>query len=253
MKLIISLSLLLATVLSATVMTAKAQTPDKPLYEIRTYHCNEGKRPDLIARFQNHTTRIFENHGMENIGYWLSTENENDLIYILAFPNNTARDAAWKDFIADDEWKDVYAKSIANGKIVKNIDSEFLTLNPELTKEIKTDSELDSPVFELRTYYCFPDKFPNIVARFRDHTRVLFEKHGMVNVAYFQTVKEDGSQPELKYIIAHKNMEAAKVSWDAFRNDPEWKKVAEASQVDGKIVEKVVSVYMTALPFSDIK
>jgi hypothetical protein len=190
---------------------------------------------------------------MENIGYWLSTENKNDLIYILAFPNKTARDAAWKAFIADDEWKDVYAKSIANGKLVRNIDSEFLTLNSELTAAIKTNTALDSPLFELRTYYCFPDKFPNIVARFRDHTQALFEKHGMVNVAYFQTVKTDGSQPELKYIIAHKDADAAKASWSAFGNDPEWKRVAEASQVDGKIVEKVVSVYLTALPFSDIK
>ena len=248
MKLLIAL-----TVLVATTLTATAQTPDKPFYEIRTYHCNEGKRPDLIARFQNHTTAIFENHGMENIGYWLSTENENDLIYILAYPNKTARDAAWKDFIADPEWKDVYAKSITNGKLVKTIDSEFMTLNSELTEDIKTDTGLNSPVFELRTYYCFPDKFPNIVARFRDHTRALFEKHGMVNIAYFQTVKDDASQPELKYIIAHKDMDAAKKSWDAFRNDPVWKEVARESQVNGKIVEKVVSVYMTALPFSDIK
>lgn len=248
MKIVFTLALLFAT-----AFAAQSQTPDKPLYEIRTYHCNEGKRPDLIARFQNHTTRIFEKHGMENIGYWLSTENENDLIYILAFPNKSARDLAWKDFIADDEWKDVAAASEANGKILTGIDSEFLTLNSELTDEIKTDSEMDSPVFELRTYYCFPDKFPNIVARFRDHTRALFEKHGMVNVAYFQTVKADGSQPELKYIIAHKNADAAKASWNAFRDDLVWKEVARESQMSGKIVENVVSVYMTALPFSDIK
>lgn len=232
---------------------ANAQTPNKPLYEIRTYHCNEGKRPELIARFQQHTTRIFEKHGMENIGYWLSTNEPEDLIYILAFPNKTARDASWQAFINDSEWKAVYEKSIANGKLVKSIDSEFLTLNAELTDAIKTNSALNSPVFELRTYYCFPDKFPNIVARFRDHTRALFEKHGMVNIAYWQTVREDNTQPELKYIIAHKNADAAKASWKAFGSDPVWKKVAEESQLDGKIVEKVVSVYMTALPFSDIK
>ncbi len=248
MKLIITLALSFAT-----AFAARSQTPDAPLYEIRTYHCNEGKRPDLIARFQNHTTRIFEKHGMENIGYWLSTANENDLIYILAYPNKAARDASWKAFIADDEWKALAAASEANGKILTGIDSEFMLRHPELTTTIKTNSTIDSPVFELRTYYCFPDKFPNIVARFRDHTRALFEKHGMVNVAYWQTVKEDSSQPELKYIIAHKSMEAAKASWSAFGNDPAWKKVAEESQLDGKIVEKIASVYMTALPFSDIK
>lgn len=253
MRTSITFCLLVLVNVGTAVTSAVAQTPDSPLYEIRTYHCNEGKRPDLIARFQHHTTRIFEKHGMENIGYWLPTANNNDLIYILAFPNKAARDAAWEGFLADEEWKAVYAKSIVNGNLVKSIDSEFLTLNSELTNNIKTNSGLDSPVFELRTYYCFPDKFPNIVARFRDHTRALFEKHGMVNVAYFQTVKADSSQPELKYIIAHKNMEAAKESWNAFRDDLVWKEVARESQVSGKIVEKVVSVYMTALPFSDIK
>lgn len=230
-----------------------AQTPDSQLYELRTYYCNEGKRPDLIARFQDHTTRIFSKHGMENIGYWLSTANENDLIYILSFPNKIARDAAWKAFIADDEWKEVALKSNKNGEIIKSIDSQFITLSPELTSEVTTESGFQNALFELRTYYCFPDKFPNIVARFRDHTRKLFEKHGMKNIAYWQTVETGNEQPKLVYIVAHKNADAAKVSWENFRADPEWKKVSEESQVNGKIVEKIVSVYLSPLSFSGIK
>ena len=37
--------------------------------------------------------------------------------------------------------------------------------------------------------------------------------------------------------------EAAKKSWDAFRADPEWQKVAKETQVNGPIVSKVVSVF----------
>ncbi|MEX2025785.1 MAG: NIPSNAP family protein, partial [Pirellulaceae bacterium] len=39
-------------------------------------------------------------------------------------------------------------------------------------------------------------------------------------------------------------------SWDAFRADPEWIKARDASEKDGKIVEKVVSVFMTLTDYS---
>jgi len=55
------------------------------------------------------------------------------------------------------------------------------------------------------------------------------------------------------YIIAHKSREAAKKSWDEFRADPEWKKVAAESETNGKIVAKVESVFMDPTDYSAIK
>ncbi len=57
----------------------------------------------------------------------------------------------------------------------------------------------------------------------------------------------------LIYIIAHESREAAKKNWDGFRADPEWQQVSKASEADGKIVEKVESVYMDATDYSPIK
>jgi len=57
----------------------------------------------------------------------------------------------------------------------------------------------------------------------------------------------------LIYILEHPSREAAKKNWDAFRTDPEWQKVSKASEMDGKIVEKVDSTYMSATDFSKIK
>jgi hypothetical protein len=54
----------------------------------------------------------------------------------------------------------------------------------------------------------------------------------------------------LIYVIAHKDKAAADASWDAFRNDPEWKKVAEETQRNGKLVDKVESVYMHLTDYS---
>jgi hypothetical protein len=111
----------------------------------------------------------------------------------------------------------------------------------------------DKPVYELRTYTCEPGRLPNLLARFRDHTTALFEKHGMKNIGYW--VPADGPEHEntLVYLLEHKSRDAAKASWDAFRADPNWVKVRTESEASGKIVTKVVSVYLDPTDFSKLK
>jgi hypothetical protein len=75
----------------------------------------------------------------------------------------------------------------------------------------------------------------------------------MENIAYFTTIPKDGSQSKLLYFLAHKSEAASKASFDAFRLDPKWIAVKEASEKDGKIVEKVESIYMSPTTFSTIR
>ncbi len=105
-------------------------------------------------------------------------------------------------------------------------------------------------VYEMRTYYTLEGRLPNLLARFRDHTTRLFEKHGMTNVGYW--VPKDKPNT-LIYLLSFPSVEAAKASWDAFRKDPDWIKARDASEASGKIVEKVESVYMTPTDFSKLK
>lgn len=108
-------------------------------------------------------------------------------------------------------------------------------------------------VYELRTYYTNEGKLPDLQARFRNHTLKLFQKHGMKNIGYWVPQDAPGSQNTLIYIISHESRDAAKKSWAAFVADPEWKKVREASEANGKIVSKVESVYMDATDYSPMK
>lgn len=108
-------------------------------------------------------------------------------------------------------------------------------------------------VFEIRTYTTEPGKLPTLLTRFRDHTTRLFEKHGMTNIGYWTPTDEPRSKNTLIYILAHESREAAKKNWDAFQHDPDWIKVKQASEADGKIVAKVESVYTEATDFSPIK
>ncbi len=108
-------------------------------------------------------------------------------------------------------------------------------------------------VFEMRTYTAPDGKLPNLQARFRDHTIRIFNKHNMKSVGYWVPQDEPAKSNTLIYIISHESREAAKQSWAAFQADPEWKKVSAESQVDGRIVSNVVSVFMDATDYSPIK
>ena len=108
-------------------------------------------------------------------------------------------------------------------------------------------------VFEIRTYYTLPGRLEALQTRFRDHTRRIFEKHGMTNIGYWVPQDSPARENTLIYIISHASREQAKKNWAAFIADPEWKKVAEDSQKDGKIIEKIESVFMDATDYSPIR
>lgn len=226
---------------------------DTRYFELRIYYAAPGKLDALISRFADNTTRIFEKHGMQNIGYWVPVNNEkNALYYILAYPDKDARKKSWDAFVADPEWKEVKSKSEVNGKLVDSVKSVFMYPNDILPSMNAGGTGADR-TFELRTYHCLPNRLPNLITRFKDHTVKLFEKQNMQNVVYFTTDEPAGKQPDLVYLLAHKNMEAATQSWQAFRTDPQWISARDASEKDGKIVEKVESVYLKPLPFSRIR
>jgi hypothetical protein len=110
-----------------------------------------------------------------------------------------------------------------------------------------------SHVFEVRTYTAEPGKLEALHARFRDHTVQIFNKHGMTSVGYFAPSDEPLSKNTLIYILEFPSREAAKKSWDEFRNDPEWQKVQKESEANGKLVTKVDSVFTEPTDYSPLK
>src|SRR5260221_7594190 len=177
---------------------------DTRLYEMRTYYANSEKLDALQARFRDHTCKLFEKHGMTNVGYWVPLDNpKNQLIYILAYPDKQERGKSWKAFLADPDWQKAYKDSEVNGALVSKVETLFMTAT-DYSPKIKP-SENGDRIFELRTYTASKGNLDNLHARFRDHTCKLFEKHGMTNVGYWSLAKDQkGADVTLVYILAHK-------------------------------------------------
>ncbi|HEY5910282.1 MAG TPA: NIPSNAP family protein, partial [Verrucomicrobiae bacterium] len=176
------LQLLLAWILVLGTGTAAEETR---FFEMRTYYAAPGKLEDLLSRFRNHTTRIFEKHGMVNIGYWLPlTNTENRIIYLLAYPSREAREKSWIEFSADPQWQTVARESERNGKLVGRAESVFLE-SVDLSPPVKPGQSASPRLFELRTYRAAPGKLDSLLARFRNHTTKLFAKHGMTQFGYW--------------------------------------------------------------------
>jgi hypothetical protein len=117
----------------------------------------------------------------------------------------------------------------------------------------RLDAQAQGHVFELRTYTAPAGKLDALNARFRNHTRRIFDKYGMKSVGYWIPADEPRSTDTLIYVLQHDSREAAKKSWDAFRQDAEWKVIAAETQKDGPIVSKVESVFINPTDYSAIK
>lgn len=251
---------MVSTLLAAGLAQAgDLSTTETRCFEMRTYYANPGKLDDLLARFRNHTVKLFEKHGMQNIGYWVPVDNqENKLVYMLAYPSRAERDARWKAFSEDPDWKAARTASEANGKLVAKAESVFLGAT-DYSPAIKTEQQSPERVFELRTYKCTPNHLPNLNARFRDHTVGLFKKHGMMQVGYWLPLdKEKGAEDTLVYLLAHPSQDAAAEHFKNFRADPVWVAAKEASEkaAGGSLTQQpdgVKSEFMKPTDFSPLK
>jgi hypothetical protein len=125
--------------LPSLVMTASAHgDSQEKVYELRTYHTNEGKMPALQARFRDHTQTIFKRLGMKVVAYWTPTkepEASNTLIYIIEHDSEEDAKQKWQKFMKDPAWSSAYQASIKDGPLVKSIDVVFMKktdFSPEL-------------------------------------------------------------------------------------------------------------------------
>lgn len=227
-----AIPLVLAVFVGLSVVCSKPELhpKDERLFELRVYHPFPGKLEILHDRFRDHTLALFDKHGLESIGYWVTDEADAKLVYIVAFENKAAKAQAWESFAADPDWKKAYENSIEGGRLVEKIDSTLLTTT-DYSPAIGREAMKPARVFELRTYQATEGNLAKLDERFRSATMDLFAKHGATNFVYFHVAAgEEGADRALIYMLAHDSKEARDKTFAAFRKDPDWKKARALSE-----------------------
>ncbi|MBM3874531.1 MAG: NIPSNAP family protein [Verrucomicrobia bacterium] len=241
----------------ATVALANDRSRSDPrCYELRIYQVAPGKRDALIARFRDHTDRLFARHGIERLGYWVPVDaTDHSLVFLLAYPSRAERETRWEAFRNDPEWQAARKESEAGGPLLTGSESILLSAT-DYSPAIAAAAKSPERVFELRTYKAQPGRLAALNARFRDRTVALFSKHGMTHLGYWMPLDAaKGSDDTLIYLLAHASQEAAAESFKAFRVDPDWIAAREASEkaAGGSLTVQpggVRSQFLRPLPFS---
>lgn len=121
-----------AAAMFAGLSGIEAQEKSGGIFELRVYHCFEGKLPNLLKRFREHTMALFERHGITNVAYWTPVDDGplkgKTLFYVIKYPSREEATKRWAAFAADPEWVKVAADSQVDGKIVEKVDSTFLEM-----------------------------------------------------------------------------------------------------------------------------
>jgi hypothetical protein len=110
---------------------AQDAVTDETVYELRTYHLNEGKQPLILDRFRMRETAIFARYGMHGVGYWVPTDEPlvgRTIVYMLRHKSRDAATESWKKFGADPEWIALKSETEKDGAFVKLHESTFLKL-----------------------------------------------------------------------------------------------------------------------------
>jgi hypothetical protein len=98
------------------------------IYEQRIYTCLPGRLPALLKRFEGHTLKLWEKHGIRQAGFWTVAigESSNDLFYLLAWESLAEREKKWTAFASDPEWLAKRAETEKDGAIVASVSNSML-------------------------------------------------------------------------------------------------------------------------------
>jgi hypothetical protein len=99
------------------------------LHELRIYHCAPGRLPDLNQRFERITLKLWEKHGIRQVGFWtvLIGESNQALYYLLEWKDLAERERVWNGFMSDPEWIAKRAETEKNGPLIAHVSNSILT------------------------------------------------------------------------------------------------------------------------------
>lgn len=247
-----------AAVAAAVPSASAAETPQRALFELRTFRLRSGpenQRQRLVAYLKAYTT-LAKAAGAGPIGLFSSSIGE-DTPYVLAV-------TSFKGYAGMDECQ---SKLRANPEYLKARTEWFNGARPYDREHVRllaafpgipamtpppTEGRTASRIFELRTYELDNEAgLERKIKMFEDGEAAIFARAGMQNVFFGETVFGP-NMPSLTYMVGYDDLASRDPKWRAFSADPEWKKLS-AAYSDVASVPNLANVFLTPLPFSDVR
>lgn len=97
------------------------------IHQLRIYEIFEHNKAAFHARFRDHAARIMRTHGFDIVAMWeTKTPRRTEFVYLLSWPDEAAKSAAWAKFFADEEWKEAKRATAHLGDLVGEIEDRLL-------------------------------------------------------------------------------------------------------------------------------
>jgi hypothetical protein len=108
------------------------------IHQLRIYEIFESNKAAFHARFRDHAARIMKRHGFDIGAMWETTRQgkgdasaRTEFVYLLAWPDEMAKTAAWDAFLGDPEWVEIKRRTAAeHGTLVGSIEDRILHFVP---------------------------------------------------------------------------------------------------------------------------
>jgi hypothetical protein len=98
------------------------------IQQLRIYEIFERNKAAFHARFEKHAIRIMRRYGFDIVAMWESSLPQGPrFVYLLNWADVPAKEAAWRAFLADEEWKEIKRVTAAeHGDLVGEIQDLLL-------------------------------------------------------------------------------------------------------------------------------
>jgi hypothetical protein len=250
---------------AAAAGEAAAQTATPPAHEFyhwRQYILRNGTGPRRVADYlQNAAIPALNRLGHSPIGVFevVAGVPGPTLFVLTPLPTLDSLGTIEARMAADEEFMRTAApflEATAADPAYIRLETSLLSAFPRFPKlALPAATASKGPrLFELRTYES-PSERAHLakVRMFSEMGEIeIFKRVGLTPVFFSRTLAGP-RMPSLTYMLVHENMAGREKSWDAFRNDAEWKKVSSTPGFsDADIVSNITTIYLRPSAYSQI-
>lgn len=102
------------------------------IHQLRIYEIFEHNKAAFHERFRDHAARIMGKYDFNIAAMWeTQTDQRTEFVYLLAWPDEAAKNKAWEGFMADEEWAEIKRVTGAeHGRLVGTIEDRLLVETP---------------------------------------------------------------------------------------------------------------------------